>query len=461
MPPREVAAPAATTVPPLAQVHLAIKATYDIEKAILDIRGLLIGSYILSQNCVLTGGFAIVAFGKDDPETGAKAGEFVATIGGYFPGFSPKRWYPNVPRLGLVWKVSDHLEVKGAAYFALTSGAVMAGGSLDAHWEDGSLSARLTLAADFLLAWEPYHYWASFSVAITGSLKWSFIELSVSLLTAVTLHGPPFGGVAVIDLDVVSVTIEFGPPDPSVLPLPADRFAPTFLPSPSTVCGASVTSGGLTRNGEVWSVAPHDLRIEVHSCLPPTTIHLGQDAFSDLAAAKAPSGGGLSLGTEIDASVRLAPCARVATTPLAFVVFREHAGGTDEDCTHRFDPLVQTKALPGSLYASAANTGPDPDVVMAAGAVTLTLPEMKPTAALDIPLDRLRTEELNGELPKAVPQRLTLGALDAVAAPTDTLTRNGVRDATLRALGFDPDTTAWQPRPTGQLAAATMQVAAP
>ena len=49
----------------------------------------------------LTGGFAFALWWK-----GPLAGQFVLTMGGYHPDFH-RDGYPDVPRLGLVWRISD------------------------------------------------------------------------------------------------------------------------------------------------------------------------------------------------------------------------------------------------------------------------------------------------------------------------------------------------------------------
>ena len=80
-------------------------------------------SWLLYPEVRLTGGFAFVTwFG------GPNAGEFVLTIGGYHPSFH-RDGYPDVPRLGFQWRVSDASSIKGESYFALTSEALMAGGT--------------------------------------------------------------------------------------------------------------------------------------------------------------------------------------------------------------------------------------------------------------------------------------------------------------------------------------------
>ncbi|HEU5271284.1 MAG TPA: DUF6603 domain-containing protein, partial [Jatrophihabitans sp.] len=80
-------------------------------------------SYVLTPDCHLTGGFAFYLWFGDNPN----AGQFVVTLGGYHPAFQVPSYFPQVPRLGFNWAVSDVVSIKGNAYFALTSSCAMAG----------------------------------------------------------------------------------------------------------------------------------------------------------------------------------------------------------------------------------------------------------------------------------------------------------------------------------------------
>lgn len=80
---------------PLAEIQVALRATYMPEEGVLKIDALLTpNSYILSRKCRLTGGFAFYSWFK-----GQHAGDFVVTLGGYHPHFNVPAHYPIVPRL--------------------------------------------------------------------------------------------------------------------------------------------------------------------------------------------------------------------------------------------------------------------------------------------------------------------------------------------------------------------------
>ncbi len=119
-----------------------------------------------------------------------------------------------MPRLGLDWKVSDKLQITGTLYFALTSSAVMAGGGMSAVWKSGAIRAWFTVQADFLLVFQPFHYYISAGVQLGASVEvdlwFTSFTLSAHLGVGIEIWGPPFSGRATVDLSIVSFTISFG-----------------------------------------------------------------------------------------------------------------------------------------------------------------------------------------------------------------------------------------------------------
>ncbi|MDQ3928730.1 MAG: hypothetical protein M3328_06230, partial [Chloroflexota bacterium] len=80
--------------PIVAQVELAIEASFTLSTGLLSIAGELTkNSFLLSPDCHLTGGFAFYVW-----LSGPHAGEFVITLGGYNPHFEVPDYYPKVPR---------------------------------------------------------------------------------------------------------------------------------------------------------------------------------------------------------------------------------------------------------------------------------------------------------------------------------------------------------------------------
>jgi hypothetical protein len=195
---------------PLAFGQLALEASFKPSQGLVAIAGQLTSaSYVLSKDCHITGGFAFYIW-----YTGDHAGEFVATLGGYGAQFTAPSYYPVVPRLGLNWKVSGELTVSGSEYFALTASAVMAGGSFSAVWQSGGIRAWFDVQCDFLLVFQPLHYYISASIDLGASfsidLWFTTLRVSIHIGVGAEVWGPPFAGEIDVDLDIISFTISFG-----------------------------------------------------------------------------------------------------------------------------------------------------------------------------------------------------------------------------------------------------------
>jgi hypothetical protein len=217
---------------PIAVAQLALEASFSPAHHLIAVTGQLTPkSYVLSSDCHLTGGFAFYMW-----YGGKHAGEFVLSLGGYSPRFNKPDYYPDVPRLGLNWQVTDNLSIAGDEYFALTPSAAMAGGGLKAVWSSGDISAWFAVEADFLVLFKPLHYYISASIDLGASVR---IDLWFTSFT-ITIHigvdaefwGPPFSARVHVDLDIVSFTISYEPggSDPPP-PLTWDQFVTQVLPS--------------------------------------------------------------------------------------------------------------------------------------------------------------------------------------------------------------------------------------
>jgi len=168
-------------------------------------------SYVIDPACHLTGGFAFCVWFDPSPH----AGDFVLTIGGYHPSFNKPAWYPDEPRLGFNWQVSDQVTIKGESYFALTPSCIMGGGSLDVEFHSGDLRAWFTAYADFLIQWKPFYFLADIGISIGVSYRIHLLFVSatikVELGADLTMWGPPTGGKVHVHLWCVSFTVSFGP----------------------------------------------------------------------------------------------------------------------------------------------------------------------------------------------------------------------------------------------------------
>lgn len=215
---------------PAAYIEIDVVASYTPSTGILSIIGKLSpASYLFGGFVKLTGGFALCVWFKDTLD-GGKAGDFVVTVGGYHPAFDPGN-YPVVPRLGIAFSLGP-IKVVGRAYVALTPGALMAGLALEATFAAGPISAWFTAGLDFLIAWAPFHYTAHAWVAIGCKVDLGLFSIRVQVGADLQIWGPPFGGQAVVDLDVVSFTIAFGAPAQQPAPVGWTTLAANFLPKP-------------------------------------------------------------------------------------------------------------------------------------------------------------------------------------------------------------------------------------
>jgi hypothetical protein len=262
-------------VPPLAVVQMAIRAAFIPDEGFLGIQGQLTpASFIFTRDCHITGGFAFFCWFK-----GEHAGDFVVTIGGYHLSYSAPSHYPRVPRVGISWQVDANLSIKGEAYFALTSSALMAGGALQAVWQSGNFKAWFNAGADFLIAWKPYHYdvhiYVNMGVSYTFSVFGFRKTISVDIGADLHIWGPEFSGTAHIKLWIVSFDVAFGAGS-SQLPAPIgwDEFKKSFLPEKpdktgAEVCGITIKDGLVKQSDKnLWIVNPKYFCLVTDSVIP-------------------------------------------------------------------------------------------------------------------------------------------------------------------------------------------------
>ena len=282
-----------------AYAELMIKIAVKPAEGVISAMALLSpNSYLFDPACHLTGGFAFFVWFGDNPH----AGDFVLTIGGYHPAFRVPAWYPQVPRLGFNWALSDTVTIKGEAYFALTSSCVMAGGGLEVLYHSGNLKAWFIAHADVIIYWKPFYFEAGISVRIGVSYRVKFLfirtTLKVELGAAVELWGPPTGGRARISWCIISFTVSFGAAKAAgasavdwdgfraMLPqrenvLPATGVATGRAPTDPdlTIIQINVSGGLLGQvDGEKgkkrWIIRPDEFVFSIETAIPATGAHL-------------------------------------------------------------------------------------------------------------------------------------------------------------------------------------------
>ncbi len=287
---------------PIAYVEIDLIASVTPSTGLFSVMGKLSpASYVYGGFCHISGGFAF-----DIWFSGEHKDDFVVSVGGYSPFLQNVAPYPAVPRLTLAYGLGP-FQVTGQAYFALTPAMMMAGMSMSAVWSSGPIKAWLDVGVDILLSWAPFHYEADAYAAIGCSVDLGLFTLDVHIGADLYVWGPPFGGTAHVDLDVVSFDINFGadrtqppavgwatfkqnflPQNTSAAPAPQARammmsaprrrkgrasaapLAEAPPPEKVNIISASVTSG-LARTklaGFDWVIDPDDFAILTNSTIP-------------------------------------------------------------------------------------------------------------------------------------------------------------------------------------------------
>lgn len=282
---------------PIAHAQLALRAVLSPDEGIFSIQAQLTSeSYILSKKCILTGGFAFYLwFG------GAHKGDFVITLGGYHGAYKKPAHYPDVPRLGFRWDITNQLRLAGEIYFALTPASIMAGGMLEAVFKSGQLKAWFTARADFLIGWKPFYYDCSLYVGLGASYRmfvlFGYVTFRLEMSAYLHIWGPEFTGVARISWFIISFTIKFGSSDASKKYIEWDEFEGSFLPmqekkglsqagTSAQVTTVRIAQGlrgrvGNMEEGEMVA-EPRSLLLAVGSAIPCTRVEVnGKEAYRE------------------------------------------------------------------------------------------------------------------------------------------------------------------------------------
>ncbi len=301
----------------LAYVELGIVCSFKITEGEISVTAQLTPtSFLLSQDCKLTGGFAAKFWFGSNPNSG----DFVITLGGYNPAFEPPEHYPVVPRLGFDWPLLNtdfmSLGVTGGTYFALTPSMMMAGGYLKAQFKAGPLKAWFDAGADFLIAWQPFYFSLGVHVTVGVSFGTTIagvdVTLTAELGASFDMWGPPFAGKVHVSWFVISFTIPFGDqsqPKPDTQPLDWNTFQERQLPQPAptqtgqttlvaspaatspssstlgdpeqVVLGIQVSTGLLSETGDFGpTVQASGFALDVRSVIPSSKVTITQSTFT-------------------------------------------------------------------------------------------------------------------------------------------------------------------------------------
>ncbi|MCB9765063.1 MAG: hypothetical protein H6739_35140 [Alphaproteobacteria bacterium] len=190
---------------PIAHLAMNLAAKVDVPNEVISLRAQLTDdSWLFAENQVqLTGGFALVYwYGR---------GDFVFTVGGYHPAFRKPSYYPDVPRLGFLWEVDRRTTIKGGTYFALTSSAVMTGGSIEASHRRSWLRASAGATVDILVSWDPFYYDFSIGAWLEGEIKLPILGwVGGGVGAKLRIYGPPLRGRIKVRWHMIEVSFSFG-----------------------------------------------------------------------------------------------------------------------------------------------------------------------------------------------------------------------------------------------------------
>jgi len=351
----------------LVSIELGLLARFSTEDGEFLIQAQLTdNSWLLYPEVRLSGGFAFATWWK-----GPNGGQFVLTLGGYHPDFS-RSGYPIVPRLGLVWRVTDDIVIKGGSYFALTSEALMAGVDIEVSADYGFAWARIAFGANAIVYFDPFYFIAEAYARIAAGLKiktfLGTIRFSISTGARIEVEGPSFHGKAYIEIGPSDITVRFGSSnkEPGVY-VDWNGFVPKYLeqstPGRASVISAVSGRGSLPAATDGGTLAPSsdgsaerpfevfaEFELTVVTTVPTTRFDFGAASDAIDITPKLSDGASTRLG--------LSPMnARNLTSTLAFRLEQRDVGGWT-DRTDELSELVRDMRE-GSTDASAPTFGLD------------------------------------------------------------------------------------------------------
>jgi hypothetical protein len=298
--------PSDLSAKPICYVEMQILMTIKPGEGTFKLQALLTSnSWIINQDCKLTGGFAVYVW-----FSGEHKDDFVITLGGYHPRFRRPDHYPIVPRLGLNWPVNDALSIKGGVYLAITPSCCMLGAKLEATFHSGRVSAWFTAYLDVIIAWSPFHFEADIGVSLRVEADFAVTSLKITISATVEMWGPPVGGIARVNLTLISFDVPFGKQreeakpklveswaqfsrsflkaseaDEKAMVKPVDKAVPVApITQPnlkagrnnvSNLPGASREPKDAARDNAIWKVRADELELAASTAVPVATLNVG------------------------------------------------------------------------------------------------------------------------------------------------------------------------------------------
>jgi hypothetical protein len=295
--------PSDPSAKPICYVEMQILMTIKPSEGYFKLEAMLTSnSWVLNKDCKLTGGFALYIWFD-----GEHKDDFVFTIGGYHPRFKRPSHYPQVPRLGLNWPVNDNLSFKGNLYFAVTPSCMMIGARIEAVFHSGRVSAWFTAYMDAIISWSPLHLELDMGVSLKIEANFFLTSISITISSTIKMWGPPLGGLARVDISLLSLEIPFGAKREEAQPKVIDswaQFCRTFLRADieqkltsdimkaSPMMQPNLSSGRSnldklksapqeevaqdTPKPEVWKVRGDQLELAASAAVPVKTLNVGR-----------------------------------------------------------------------------------------------------------------------------------------------------------------------------------------
>ena len=284
-----------------ANIDLDLLVRFAPSEGVFSLQAVLASSsFLLDKACVLTGGFAFFVWfdvpGKPDAPGSKHKDDFVLTLGGYHPAFTPPDYYPKVAPVGFHWTMDSTITIQGGAYFALTPAALMVGGSLKATYQSGHIKAWFDAHADVIIRWKPFWFDADIGITIGASytIDWGFTTSTITVQVGCELEfwGPPTGGTVTIDLWIISITIPFGTPKNDTQRVKGWADVEQMLPNTGSDSAVNVLklspATGLIPNGtaplktedDAWIVRGTMFSFSTSSSIPASTATMGGARFT-------------------------------------------------------------------------------------------------------------------------------------------------------------------------------------
>jgi hypothetical protein len=390
--------PSDPSAKPICYVEMQILMNLKPKEGSFQLQALLTSnSWVLNQDCKLTGGFAVFAWWG-----GPHKGDVVVTLGGYHPRFKRPDHYPVVPRLGMNWQVSPELSIKGGMYLAFTPSCGMVGARLEAVFRSNRVTVWFTAYLDVIVNWSPLTFEADIGISLRVEASLFLFTLKLTLGVTLRMWGPPVGGVVHLDIAVISLDIPFGQQPDKPPPIEKwELFCRSFLPPsqadkgthtpfpwftpithPNLISGSSNFAGLPTApskpearkpNDGVWRVRPDQLELGAAAVVPVTTLNVGRVKTNSPPVgvqARRPSGNSLLVqkAVELEAEglqvksygnpLGVHPMGKALKSVLNVTVVRDDVEGASPVDLSEWLVETETASLPAALWDASA---PEPD----------------------------------------------------------------------------------------------------